>query len=59
MWFIKHAPLHSAVLRAVLISFYVGYSKSKERFAIKKYVLVIGKETNMHVVAHTFTNISV
>jgi hypothetical protein len=38
---------------------YVEYSKSKERFAIKKKVLIIGKETNMQVVAHTFTNISI
>jgi hypothetical protein len=37
---------------------YVGYSESKERFAIKKKVLIIGKETNVQVVAHTFTNIS-
>jgi hypothetical protein len=37
---------------------YVGYPESKERFAIKKYVLIIGKKTNMQVVAHTFTNIS-
>jgi hypothetical protein len=39
--------------------YYVGYSESKERFAIEKYVLIIGKETNMQVVAHTFTNISI
>jgi hypothetical protein len=38
---------------------YVGYPESKERFAIKKYVLIIGKKTNMHVVAHTFTSISI
>jgi hypothetical protein len=37
---------------------YEGYPESKERFAIKKYVLIIGKKTNMHVVAHSFTNIS-
>jgi hypothetical protein len=42
-----------------LNNIYVGYSESKERFAIKKYVLIIGKETNMQVVAHTFTNISI
>jgi hypothetical protein len=41
------------------ITMYVGYSEIKERFAIKKYVLIIGKKTNMHVVAHTFTNISI
>jgi hypothetical protein len=38
---------------------YEGYPESKERFAIKKYVLTIGKKTKMHVVANTFTNISI
>jgi hypothetical protein len=37
---------------------YVEYPESKERFAITKYVLIIGKKTNVQVVAHTFTNIS-
>jgi hypothetical protein len=37
---------------------YEGYPESKVRFAIKKYVLIIGKKTNMQVVAHTFTNVS-
>jgi hypothetical protein len=46
-------------LELLVAVLYVGYSESKERFAIKKYVLIIGKETNMQVVAHTFTNISI
>jgi hypothetical protein len=37
---------------------YVGYPESKECFAIKKYVLIIGKKMNKQVVAHTFTNFS-
>jgi hypothetical protein len=37
---------------------YVGYPESKERCAIKKYVLIIGKKTNTQVVAHSFTNFS-
>jgi hypothetical protein len=37
---------------------YEGYPESEERVAIKKYVLIIGKETNMQVVAHTFNNFS-
>jgi hypothetical protein len=37
---------------------YKGYPESKKHFAIKKYVLIIGKKTNMQVVAHTFTNFS-
>jgi hypothetical protein len=39
-------------------STYVGYPESKEHFAIKKYALIIGKKTNIQVVARTFTNIS-
>jgi hypothetical protein len=37
---------------------YEEYPESKVRFAIKKYVLIKGKKTNMQVAAHTFTNIS-
>jgi hypothetical protein len=37
---------------------YEGYPESKERVAIKTYVLIIGNKTNMQVVAHTFTNFS-
>jgi hypothetical protein len=50
----------SYVVRTVHVGMklYVGYPERKERFAIKKYVLIIRKKTNMQVVAHTFTNIS-
>ena len=34
---------------------YEGHLESKERFAIKKYLLIIGKKTNMQVLSHTFT----
>ena len=37
---------------------YEGYLKSKERFAIKKYLLIIGKKKNMQVLSHTFTYFS-
>jgi hypothetical protein len=37
---------------------YVGYPEGKERFAIRIYVLIAGKKTNMQVVAHTFPNLS-
>ena len=32
--------------------------ESKERFAIKKYLLIIGKKKNMQVLSHTFTYFS-
>ena len=45
-----------AYLRAVF--FYEGHLESKERFAIKKYLLIIGKKKNMQVLSHTFTYFS-
>jgi len=44
----------------VLIQFlvYEGHLESKERFAIKKYLLIIGKKKNMQVLSHTFTYFS-
>jgi hypothetical protein len=32
---------------------YEGNSEIKERFAIKKYLLIIGKKKNMQVLSHT------
>ena len=37
---------------------YEGHLQSKERFAIKKYLLIIGKKKNMQVLSHTFTYFS-
>jgi len=37
---------------------YEGHLESKECFAIKKYLLIIGKEKNMQVLSHTFTYFS-
>ena len=37
---------------------YEGHLESKERFAIKKYLLIIGKQKNMQVLSHTFTYFS-
>ena len=37
---------------------YEGRLESKERFAIKKYLLIIGKKRNMQVLSHTFTYFS-
>ena len=39
-------------------SLYKGHLESKERFAIKKYLLIIGKKKNMQVLSHTFTYFS-
>ena len=37
---------------------YEGYLESKERFAIQRYLLIIGKKKNMQVLSHTFTYFS-
>ena len=37
---------------------YEGHLESKGRFAIKKYLLIIGKKKNMQVLSHTFTYFS-
>ena len=37
---------------------YEGHSESKERFAIQRYLLIIGKIENMQVLSHTFTYFS-
>ena len=42
----------------VYVYIYEGHLESKERFAIKKYLLIIGKKKNMQVLSHTFTYFS-
>ena len=37
---------------------YEGHLESKESFAIKKYLLIIGKKKNMQVLSHTFAYFS-
>ena len=37
---------------------YEGRSESKERFAIQRYLLIIGKKQSMQVLSHTFTYFS-
>ena len=37
---------------------YEGRPESKERFAIQRYLLIIGKKQNMQVLSHTFTYFS-
>ena len=51
-----HLMFPAEVPHAHLI--YEGHLESKERFAIKKYLLIIGKKKNMQVLSHTFTYFS-
>ena len=37
---------------------YEDCSENKERFAIQRYLLIIGKKQNMQVLSHTFTYFS-
>ena len=37
---------------------YEGHLETKERFAIQRYLLIIGKKKNMQVLWHTFTYVS-
>ena len=39
-------------------AYYEGHLESKERFAIQRYLLIIGKKQNMQVLSHTFTYFS-
>ena len=45
-------------LYVVGVGIYEGHLESKERFAIKKYLLIIGKKKNMQVLSYTFTYFS-
>ena len=42
----------------IFIYIHEGRSESKERFAIQRYLLKIGKKQNMQVLSHTFTYFS-
>jgi hypothetical protein len=55
-----HFNIFGAILDIHLMSdsHYEGHLESKERFAIKKYLLRIGKKKNMQVLSHTFTYFS-
>jgi len=37
---------------------YEGFSESKERFAIQRYLLITGKKQDMQVLSHTFAYFS-
>ena len=48
-------PMVTTRIDVKLYVVYEGHLESKERFAIKKYLLIIGKKKNMQVLSHTFT----
>jgi len=48
----------NANINIILTNLYEGRSESKERFAIQRYLLIIGKNQNMQVLSHTFTYFS-
>ena len=48
-------PLKCSNTFLKITDIYEGHLESKERFAIKKYLLKIGKKKNMKVLSHTFT----
>ena len=54
----QDSPPRRQTLQNQLLLFYEGHLESKERFAIKKYLLIIGKKKNMQVLSHTFTYFS-
>ena len=47
--------VYSILLRTLVNE---GHLESKERFAIQRYLLIIGKKKNMQVLWHTFTYFS-
>ena len=53
--YMGHLALKGKVLQHPL---YEGHLESKERFAIQRYLLIIGKKQNMQVLSHTFTYFS-
>ena len=56
-----HTQFHSDDLKEQTICKlykYEGHIESKERFAIQRYLLIIGKKQNMQVLSHTFTYFS-
>ena len=57
-----YSPMNAQVIvLKTILNFtlkYEGHLESKERFAIKKYLLIIGKKKNMPVLSHTLTYFS-
>ena len=51
-------PKHVGASIRVLNQKYEGGSEIKERFAIQRYLLIIGKKQNMQILSHTFTYFS-
>ena len=51
-------PFQPLKIKFCLELTYEGHLETKERFAIQKYLLIIGKKQNMQVLSHTFTYFS-
>ena len=58
IFFFLYTLTKYTVMRKIIYPYYEGHLESKERFAIKKYLLIIGKKKNMQVLSHTFTYFS-
>ena len=54
----RYRPGNCTFALLVIHVLYEGHLESKERFAIKKYLLIIGKKKNMQVLSHTFSYFS-
>ena len=56
-WLAPHGVrfLNLELLWLLMFPIYEGHLESKERFAIQRYLLIIGKKQNMQVLSHTFT----
>jgi len=39
----------------MMVPMYEGRLESRKRFAIQRYLLIIGKKQNMQVLSHAFT----
>jgi hypothetical protein len=58
LWVVSATPRGLRKTRRKLKMVYEEHLESKELFAIKKYLLVIGKKKNVQVLSHTFTYFS-
>jgi hypothetical protein len=56
--FVKHIMQPGRRVSEFCKMIYGGHLENKEHFAIKKYLLIIGKKKNMQVLSHTFTYFS-
>ena len=58
LWFFMADDLGDLGCLSISLHIYEGHLENKERFAIQRYLLIIGKKQNMQVLSHTFTYFS-